>query len=171
MFQRTVAGHPDAAALCTRGDTVRITWHEYGSRLVSISATGLAALGVGRGDTVALMLTNRPEFHLCGTAVLHTGATPYSVYNTNPVELLAYQFGNAGNATVICENHFASQVLAAVERAVARGHEVRHVICVDEAISGTVPLAAVEAMPAPGFDFESSWRAVDPEDLLTIVYT
>lgn len=169
-FQRTVARYPDAVALRTRGDGVRITWREYGSRVRAI-ATGLSALGVGRGDTVALMLTNRPEFHLCDTAVLHTGATPYSVYNTNPIELLAYQFGNAGNATVICESRFAPQVLAAVELAAAQGHSVRYVICVDEAVPGTVPLAEVEALTAAEFDFESSWRAVDPEDLLTIVYT
>jgi len=169
-FQRTVVRYPDDIALRTRGDAVRITWREYGSRVQSI-ATGLAALGVGRGDTVALMLTNRPEFHLCDTAVLHTGATPYSVYNTNPVDLLAYQFGNAGNAVVICETSFVPQVLAAVDLAATQGHTVRHVICVDSDAPGTVALARVEAMPAPGFDFDTSWRAVDPEDLLTIVYT
>ncbi|MBB5917070.1 long-subunit acyl-CoA synthetase (AMP-forming) [Nocardia transvalensis] len=169
-FQHNVVHHPDAVAVRTRGDAVRITWREYGSRVRAIAA-GLAALGIGRGDTVALMLTNRPEFHLCDTAVLHTGATPFSVYNTNPPDLLAYQFGNAGNAVVICEERFVPQVLAAVERAAAQGFRVEHVICVDGAPSGTVSLAQVEATGDPDFDFESAWRAVGPEDLLTIVYT
>ncbi|MBF6331364.1 AMP-dependent synthetase/ligase [Nocardia transvalensis] len=169
-FQNNVARYSDLVAVRTRGDSVRITWREYGSRVRAI-ATGLAALGIERGDTVALMLTNRPEFHLCDTAILHTGATPFSVYNTNPPDLLAYQFGNAENKAVICEAQFAPRVLEAVEKAAAQGHRVEHVICVDAEVPGTVALATVEATEAPDFDFESSWRAVDPEDLLTIVYT
>ncbi|MFB8000978.1 AMP-dependent synthetase/ligase [Nocardia sp. NPDC056000] len=169
-FQANVAANPDAIALRTLGGAVTITWREYGERVRSIAA-GLTGLGIGPGDTVAIMLTNRPEFHLCDTAVLHTGATPFSVYNTNPVDLLAYQFGNAGNRAVICERQFAPQILAAVEKAAAQGNTVEHVICVDEAPDGTLALAAVEAAPAANFDFEKSWRAVDPENLLTIVYT
>ncbi|WP_280271979.1 AMP-dependent synthetase/ligase [Nocardia wallacei] len=169
-FQRNVARYPEAVAVRGRGGAVRITWREYGSRVRAL-ATGLAALGVGRGGTVALMLTNRPEFHLCDTAVLHTGATPFSVYNTNPPDLLAYQFGNAGNAVVICEEQFVPRVLTAVRQAAAAGHRVEHVICVDGTPPGTIGLGEVERTDAPEFDFESAWRAVGPEDLLTIVYT
>ncbi|MFF2549998.1 AMP-dependent synthetase/ligase [Nocardia sp. NPDC058058] len=169
-FQANVAANPEAVALRTLGGAVAITWREYGERVRGIAA-GLAGLGIGPGDTVAIMLTNRPEFHLCDTAILHTGATPFSVYNTNPVDLLAYQFGNAGNRAVICERQFAPQILAAVEKAAAQGNTVEYVICVDEAPDGTLALSAVEAAPAVDFDFEKSWRAVDPENLLTIVYT
>ncbi|WP_435592390.1 AMP-dependent synthetase/ligase [Nocardia sp. bgisy118] len=170
-FQANVARYADAVALRTLGGGQTITWREYGERVRDI-ATGLAALGVRPGDTVALMLTNRPEFHLCDTAVLHAGATPFSVYNTNPVDLLAYQFGNAGNRTVICESQFVSRILDAVAEAATQGHRVERVIVVDEAPAGTVALAALESSTAPaGFDFESTWRAVRPDDLLTIVYT
>ncbi|MFE3188092.1 AMP-dependent synthetase/ligase [Nocardia sp. NPDC059240] len=169
-FQANVARYPQEVALRTLGGSVTVTWSEYGDRVRTI-ATGLAGIGVGRGDTVALMMTNRPEFHLCDTAILHTGATPFSVYNTNPVDLLAYQFGNAGNKVVICERQFAPQVLAAVEKAATQGVTVDHVICVDEAPEGCVSLTAIETDENAGFDFESAWRAVDPEDLLTIVYT
>ncbi|MCP9618593.1 long-chain fatty acid--CoA ligase [Nocardia otitidiscaviarum] len=169
-FQSVVAAYPDAVALRTLGGGVSLTWREYGDRVRAI-ASGLAALGIGRGDTVALMMTNRPEFHLCDTAVLHTGATPFSVYNTNPVDLLVYQFGNAENKAVICEEQFAPTVLEAVAKAATQGIRVEHVICVDGAPTGTIALSAVESAHSADFDFESAWRAVDPEDLLTIVYT
>ncbi|MBF6180440.1 long-chain fatty acid--CoA ligase [Nocardia otitidiscaviarum] len=169
-FQSVVAAYPDAVALRTLGGGVSLTWREYGDRVRAI-ASGLAALGIGRGDTVALMMTNRPEFHLCDTAVLHTGATPFSVYNTNPVDLLVYQFGNAENKAVICEEQFAPTVLEAVAKAATQGIRVEHVICVDGAPAGTIALSAVESAHSADFDFESAWRAVDPEDLLTIVYT
>ncbi|WP_069162592.1 AMP-dependent synthetase/ligase [Nocardia altamirensis] len=169
-FQSNVAKYPDAVALRTLGGDISITWRQYGDRVRAI-ATGLAALGVGSGDTVALMLTNRPEFHLCDTAVLHAGATPFSVYNTNPVELLVYQFGNAGNKVVICERQFVPRVLEAVAKAAANGCHVEHVICVDEAPEGTIALPDVEQGASEDFDFDATWQAVKPEDLLTIVYT
>src|SRR5687767_15830450 len=70
LFQRTAAGHADRVALRTPGGQVTITWAEYNRRVRDIAA-GLAALGVRRGDTVGLMLTNRPEFHLCDAAAMH----------------------------------------------------------------------------------------------------
>ncbi|MFI7002122.1 AMP-dependent synthetase/ligase [Nocardia sp. NPDC050175] len=169
-FQSNVAKYPDAVALRTLGGAISITWREYGERVRAI-ATGLAALGIEPGDTVAIMLTNRPEFHLCDTAVLHTGATPFSVYNTNPVDLLVYQFSNARNKAVICESQFAPKILEAVAKAAAQGVHVEHVICVDEAPEGTIALADVERATAGTFDFEATWRKVKPDDLLTIVYT
>jgi long-subunit acyl-CoA synthetase (AMP-forming) len=165
-FQATAAKHPDAVALRTVGDTVTITWREYRDRVRAIAA-GLAGLGVGPADTVALMMTNRPEFHLCDTAVLHTGATPFSVYNTNPPEVLAYQFDNADNRVAICERQFLPQILAAMQQ----GGTVEHVVCVDGSPDGTIGLDQLEASAADGFDFDRSWRSVKPDAVLTIVYT
>ncbi|OHV04990.1 AMP-dependent synthetase/ligase [Mycobacterium talmoniae] len=165
-FQATAAKFPDLVALRTIGDTTTITWRQYRDRVQAIAA-GLAGLGVGRGDTVTLMMTNRPEFHLCDTAVLHTGATPFSVYNTNPPEVLSYQFDNADNRVVICESQFLPQISAAI----AQGGRVEHIVCVDDAPDGTIGLGHLEASPASGFDFEGSWRSVQPDDVLTIVYT
>ena len=47
------------------------------------AAAGLAGLGLERGDELAIMLTNRPEFHWVDAAAMHLGATPFSVYNTS----------------------------------------------------------------------------------------
>lgn len=112
------------------------------------------------------MLTNSPEFHLVDTAALHAGATPFSIYNTNPPEKVRYLFGNAGNRVVVCETQFLDVVEAA-----ARAGDVEHIVCVDGEREGVISLAELENSPAPGFDFEASWRAVDAGDVLTIVYT
>ncbi|MEV0251768.1 AMP-dependent synthetase/ligase [Nocardia sp. NPDC050712] len=165
-FQETVRVSPDAVALRTSGDAVTVTWRQYSDRVRAIAA-GLAGLGVGRGDTVALMLTNRPEFHLCDTAILHTGATPFSMYNTNPAEMLAYLFENASNRVVICERQF----LATVQAARRLGGKVEHVVCVDGADEDVRTLDEVVAAPAAGFDFDAVWPSIGPDDLLTIVYT
>jgi long-chain acyl-CoA synthetase len=164
-FQDTAARLADEVALRTPGDTVSITWRQYAERVQRIAA-GLAGLGVKPGDTVALMLVNRPEFNVCDTAVLHLGATPFSIYNTSSPEQVAYLFSNAANRVVISEAQFVPLL-----RRVADQTEVAHIVCVDEAPGGTIPLSDVEGRPAEGFDFEASWRAVTPEHVATIIYT
>src|SRR4051794_426969 len=69
-FQTTAAERGSSVALRTPGDGISITFGEYADRVRGL-AGGLAGLGVGRGDTVAIMLVNRPEFHLVDTAALH----------------------------------------------------------------------------------------------------
>ncbi len=113
-FQATTATHPDAVALRTPGGTVVITWRQYAHRVRRIAA-GLANLGVRHGDTVGIMLTNRPEFHLVDTGALHAGATPFSVYNTLAPEQLNYVVTNAGNRIMFCEKQFPPVLRRAVE--------------------------------------------------------
>jgi len=111
-FQITAAERPDDVALRTPGDAVSITWKEFASRVRRIAA-GLASLGVRRGDTVALMLVNRPEFNVADAGAMHLGATAFSVYNTSTAEQVAFLFGNAGNRVVITEPQFLPVVFAA----------------------------------------------------------
>ena len=162
-FQDTIARDPDAVALRTPGDTVSLTWREYGERVRRI-AVGLHALGVRRGHTVGLMMTNRPEMALVDVAAMHLGAAPFSVYNTSTTEQIAYLFGNAGNRVVVCEAAFLPQVLAA-------STDLDHIVCVDADVPGTTPLSRLEEGAADGFDFDAAWRAVEPDDLVTLIYT
>ena len=163
-FQQTAASRPDSAALRTADGAVEITWRDYAARVRRIAA-GLAALGVRRGDTVGLMMTNRPEFHLCDTGAMHLGAVPFSVYNTLTSDQIAYLFHNAENRVVICEAHFVPRLPDLLSSG------VEHVICVDGRPPGTMSLAELEAQGEGDFDFDTAWRAVGPDDLLTLIYT
>jgi long-chain acyl-CoA synthetase len=162
-FQRTVRERPDEVALRTPGDRVTLTWREYADRVRRVAA-GLHAIGVRRGDTVALMLTNRPEFAVVDMAAVHLGATPFSVYNTSSPEQVAYLFGNAGNRVAVCEAMTLDQVL---------GSEVPldAVVVVDADRPGTTTLEALEAAGDPDFDLDAAWQAVEPDDLATLIYT
>ena len=130
-FQITSKAHADAPALRTVGETRPVAWAEYAERVQRI-AGGLAARGVGRGDAVGLMLTNRPEFHLLDTALLHLGATPFSIYNTSSPEQIAYVFGNAETRLVLTEHRFADVIGAA-------GSGVEVVVIEDGLPDGTHP--------------------------------
>jgi long-subunit acyl-CoA synthetase (AMP-forming) len=164
-FQATAARYPREVALRTLGGTAAITWDVYAGQVRQIAA-GLAGIGVGREDTVALMLTNRPEFHLVDTAAFHLGAVPFSVYNTFAAEQIAQVLANAGVRVVVCEQQFAQRLLE-----VAGGTAVEHVVCVDGRPDGTVMLAELAACGDPEFGFEACWRAVQPGDVLTLIYT
>src|SRR5437764_15491012 len=60
-FRITTEQKPEHVALRNRDDSISITWGELRERVDAL-AGGLAKLGVGPGDTVALMFGNRPEF-------------------------------------------------------------------------------------------------------------
>ena len=166
-FQLTAAERSDEVALRTIGDGLSITFGEYAERVRRL-AGGLHALGVRRGETVACMLTNRPEFHLLDTAAMHLGATPFSIYNTSSAEQIAYPLSDAGNRVMIAEAAFLDRVRAAIEQT----RTVEHLIVLDAAPEDAITLAELEAAePGDEFDFEASWRAVVPDDVLTLIYT
>jgi len=166
-FQLTAVDHAERVAIRTKDDGFTATWSEYAERARRI-AGGLAALGVGRGDTVGLMLVNRPEFHFADAGAMHLGATPFSIYNTSTVEQIEYLLGDAVNRVLFTEAAFLDTVLEAAAGAPA----LEHVVVVDgDARDGTIALAELEAMGDPGFDLEAAWRAVEPDDLVTLIYT
>src|SRR3954470_3013015 len=166
-FQVTAAEHPDRVALRTKGDEFTLTWGEYAQRVEKIAA-GLAGMGLGRGDTIGLMLTNRPEFHLVDTAAMHLGATPYSVYNTYTPDQIAYLVSDAQNKLIVTEPEFLDTVMKVKEQC----SSVERVVDVTgSGRDGTMSLEDVEGMDAGDFDFDSAWRAVEPDDVLTLIYT
>src|SRR5581483_2103844 len=162
-FQRSAAIDPDAIALRTPGDTQTMTWRQYAADVRRVTA-GLAGLGVRRGDTVSLMMANRIEFYPLEVGAQHLGATSFSVYNTLPAEQLTYVFGNAGTKVVICEEQY-------VDRIRASGAAIEHIVCIDGTPEGTLSVDDLYAAAPADFDFESSWRAVRPEDVVTLIYT
>ena len=170
-FQRTAAVDPDAVALRTPGDTQTLTWREYADGVRRVAA-GLAGLGVRRGDTVSLMMANRIEFYPLEVGAQHVGATSFSVYNTLPADQLTYLFANAGTKVLICEEQY-------VDRVRASGAELEHIICIDGAPEGgsSGKILSLDDLYAAGdaagkdFDFDSSWRAVQPDDVVTLIYT
>jgi len=162
-FQRTASIDPDAVALRTPGDTQTMTWREYAAQVRKVAA-GLAGLGVRRGDTVSLMMGNRIEFYALEVGAQHVGATSFSVYNTLPAEQLTYLFGNAGTKVAICEEQY-------VDRIRASGAAIEHIVCIDGSPAGTISVDDLYAAAPADFDFESTWRAVQPDNVVTLIYT
>ncbi|WP_182379324.1 AMP-dependent synthetase/ligase [Nocardioides sp. WS12] len=166
-FQRTVAAYGDKVALRSIDGSTSLTWSELDTRVRSIAA-GLAGIGVGRQDTIAIMLPNTPECHMIDFGAVHLGAVPFAIFNSSPAEQIAHQLGNADARFVVTELAFLPKVLDAVARLEG---QVEKVVVVDGEADGVVTLAAVEAAGDPDHDFEAAWRAVDKADLATLIYT
>jgi long-chain acyl-CoA synthetase len=165
-FRITAGARAEEVAIRTKEDAFTITWGELRQRVDAL-AGGLAKLGLRRGETLALMLSNRPEFHLCDLAGMMLGAAPFSIYNTYTAEQIQYLLEDAEASILICEQQFLPQVLAA--RAEVPGLE--HVIVVDgEAPEGTLALSEVEGSN-PDFDVDASVAQIQSTDVLTLIYT
>ena len=150
------AGHGD--------DEPVITWNELRDQVGRI-AGGLASLGVSKGDTVAIMLNNRPEFIPIDMAAVSLGAVPFSIYQTSSPEQIEYVVSDAGAKVAIVEPAF----LEVFEKARANLPQIETLIVVDGE-GGDHTLAELEAID-PDFDISESVAAVEPDDLLTLIYT
>jgi long-subunit acyl-CoA synthetase (AMP-forming) len=147
-FRLTVEDNPDRIAVRTLHDEVAYTWSQVRERVDAL-AGGLYELGVRHGDTVALMISNRPEFMIADLAAMTLGATPFSIYLTSAPDQVRYVIQDAAAKVAIVEEPFVPLVTGLVE----------HVL-------------TLEDWPAdPGFDAEPHWRAIEPDDILTLIYT
>jgi long-subunit acyl-CoA synthetase (AMP-forming) len=165
-FRITSAERAQEIAIRTKDDAFTITWGELRDRADAL-AGGLHELGLRRGDTLALMIGNRPEFHLCDIAAMMVGAAPFSIYSTYTAEQIAYLVGDADARILICEQQFLERVLEARESL----GSLEHVIVIDgEAPEGTLALSEVEGT-GPEFDVEASVAQLQSTDVLTLIYT
>src|SRR4051812_24794439 len=147
-FRLTAEDHPDRIAVRTLHDETVYTWAQRRERAGAL-AGGLHRLGVRRGDTVALMISNRPEFMIADLAAMTLGATPFSIYLTSAPDQVRYVLEDAAAKVAIVEAPFLPLVSGLVE----------HVF-------------TTENWPEdPGFDAEPHWRAIAPDDILTLIYT
>ena len=167
-FRLTVQAHPDAVAIRTRGDETTLTWTQLRDRVDALAA-GLYGLGLRAGDSVAIMLANRPEFHVADLAVMMVGATPFSIYQTYAPNQIEFVIADAGARIAIVEPQFLDNVMQARQGL----PDLEHVILVDapdEGVKGTVSLAEVEGATSD-FDLDASLARIGPEDVLTLIYT
>ncbi len=139
-------------------------------------ALGLQELGLARGDRVAILSENRPEWAFADWACLSLGMADVPVYPTLPAAQITHILVNSGAAAIFVSGDGQAAKVAEI-RAETPG--VQHVIT----FGGTKPegvnhtLAEVEAMGAAVDTAErgASWKAgalaVQPGDLATLIYT
>ena len=162
-FLNTVERLGDDAAILAPDD-YSISWSDLRKRVDAI-AGGFAGLGVGKGDTLAIMLNNRPEFIPIDLGAVALGAVPFSIYQTSSPEQIAYAVGDAAAKVAVVESAFLEQFQAARSDL----PDLEHLIVID-GDGGTATLEEIESAD-PGFDAEAPAGEVGLDDILTLIYT
>ncbi len=162
-FQMTVERLGDRPAL-RWGEGETMSWNELRAQAAAV-AGGLAKLGVGNGDTVAIMLNNRAEFFPIDMGVSTLGGVPFSIYQTASPEQIAYVVGDAGAKVAIVEKMF----LEVFDKARPDLPELEHVIVLDGE-GGTMSYEQLLETD-PDFDDVASADTVQLDDPLTLIYT
>lgn len=168
-FADTVAAFGDRVALrgkAPEGEWREWTWQEYADHACRVAA-GLARLGVGRGDRVALMVRNRPEFHIADVATLLLGATPFSIYNSSSPDQVQYLVSHAEAKVAIVENaEFLERFLKVRTELPA----LQQIVVVDGATEGDA-LPWESLLGEDKVDLAEATRIATPGDLATLIYT
>ena len=148
------------------------TVHERVRRL----ALGLQELGLVRGDRVAILSENRPEWAFADWACLSLGMTDVPVYPTLPAAQITHILVNSGSVAIFVSGDSQAAKIAEI-RAETPG--LKHVITFastkPEGVDHT--LAEIEALGAAvdGAERAAKWKAealtVKPGDLATLIYT
>ena len=165
-FRRTAAAHPDRVAVRTLNDEISLTWGALRERVDAL-AGGLARLGLRRGDTVAMLLSQRPEFHLIDLAAMTLAGTPFSLYQTLAPEQIRYVLQDAKPRLAFVDEAHVDRFLEA-SRSLPQDLPV--VVVDGDGREGTLRIEDIETSGSD-FDAEAAWRAVTPDDLLTLIYT
>jgi len=146
------------------------TWGETYARCRRL-ASGLAALGVARGDTVAAMLANTPEMVEMHFGVPMAGAVLNTLNTRLDAEALAFMLQHGGAKVVVCDTEYAPVMRAALARLAAPPRVIDVADSLRVGADATAASADYEALLASG-DPAFAWQMpADEWDSIALNYT
>jgi long-chain acyl-CoA synthetase len=137
-----------------------VGWNEAAARVDALAA-GFAALGVRKGDRVAILSRTRLEWTLCDFALATLGAVSVPIYQTSSREECAHILADSGARAIVCEDSAHLERVAGLERELPA---LEHLIVIDPA-PGALALGELEKPGSPPA------HSVAPSDVLTLIYT
>jgi long-chain acyl-CoA synthetase len=148
------------------------SWAEA-ARDVRRLALGLRSLAIERGERVALVSENRPEWIIADLAIMTAGAITVPAYVTHTVEDHRHVFANSGARAVFVSKPASARVLAAANQVDA----VNTVIAIEPTAgqASAVDLLSWEEMLAHGSerpdDTGEIVSAIEPDATACLIYT
>jgi fatty-acyl-CoA synthase len=180
MLTAVAAQHGAREAMVLGAD--RVTYADFLGR-VDAFAAGLAALGLGRGDTLAIWLPNRPRWFVAQHAAGRLGIVVVALNPRYRAHELSYILGQSRATALLVTDHLGPidyfetlhQVIPELATAVpgelastALPH-LRHVLVDAEdpypgchAVADVLDAGRATTLPVP---------AVEPDDVFTLLYT
>lgn len=166
-FDDTVARYPTQDALISRHQGLRYSWRELQSE-VDLTARALLALGVNKGERVAIWAPNCAEWAITQFATAKIGAILVNINPSYRTHELEYALDQSGTSTLVLQGAFKSSdyvemlselvpeidTVSPSELISQRLPVLRRVICLDAArakpgmLSWQALLAQAESIPA-----------------------
>ncbi|HZS08307.1 MAG TPA: long-chain fatty acid--CoA ligase [Blastocatellia bacterium] len=166
LLEARAAATPRKAWLCSAADGRRWTYAQF-NRVVNQTANLLLKLGVRKGDTVSLLLSNCPEYVIAYFACWQIGAVAGPVNSHLKGEEIEYVLSNSEAVALVTERAF----LHHLEESRARLPLLKNIILIDEAVEGTIHYpGAVSACPSRLRPIVQL-RPVAEDDEAVIIYT
>lgn len=178
IFLNRVAKTPDLVAMRFKegGQWKPITFRDFGTQAREV-ANGLISLGVQKGDNVALLSGNRPEWHVADVGIMLAGATTVPVYTTNSPSQVAYIVGHSTSKVAILENQDQLDKVLKTKEELPKLQKVATIT--GEGAGESDLVLSFEELRRLGREYEKNnptsvderIASVTPDDLATIVYT
>jgi long-chain acyl-CoA synthetase len=155
------------------GRWTAIGYSEMAERVHDLSI-GLRELGVRRGDRVAILSENRPEWAIADYACLAARAADVPVYPTLPARQVEYILRDSGAVVVMVSSAAQLEKVLSLR---GRLPALAHVIAFDPGVTGPGVLAWDQVLEQgrAARDRYSDWRSAAleaaPDDLATLIYT
>jgi long-chain acyl-CoA synthetase len=150
------------------------TWIPISSREVQRKVAGvcraLTSWGISKGDRIAILSENRPEWTIADFASLLLGAVVVPIYTTLTAEQTAYILRDSGARIVFVSNGEHLQKVHSIQDQTV----VEKVIVMDKIDRTRASLMSdlmQEGGPSGELQSDAAGRAVQPDDLATIIYT
>ena len=176
---RRAEATPDRIALRHKdlGRWQEFTWREYARRVAEAGA-GLMALELVRGDRVAIIGENRPEWLWADLGAQGMGMITVGVYPTSPAAEVEYLLAHSESAVAICEDEEQlDKVLAVRDRLPG----LRRIVLIEtrgaRRLLDDPMLLTFEALLElgrrgnPVAEFEAALAMVAETDVAVLVYT
>jgi long-chain acyl-CoA synthetase len=159
LVDRAADTQPDLTALVY--EDRRISYAEL-LRSINRMAGALTKAGVERGDCVALLLGNRPEFVVGYFAVVRIGAVAVTLNPVSTVHELGHYFTECKPRVVICKPESVPKI-----RDLQSGSAGVKTIITTEPAEGAISYEEIQR------DFPDTFQALDlkPEDPAVIIFT
>jgi long-chain acyl-CoA synthetase len=159
------------------GQWLPLSSRVFGRRVAS-TAQALHAAGIGRGDRIAILSENRPEWPIADIATLLLGAVTVPLYTTLTAEQTAFVLKDSGCRIIFLSSlQQLRKILSVLDET-----PIERIVVMDpvEFTGDLAPHAAkcltmsqITLQGAENLDpeIERNARSIGPDDLATIVYT
>ena len=178
LFHYRTSREPDREVLVYKkgGNWIDVTWGEYG-RIIRTAAMGFKALGIGRGDKVAILSDICYEWYYLNMALICAGAVTIGVYHTDPPSQCEYILQHSDSKLIFCEDQ--EQVdkifqiwhnLPLLKKMIVKEkfEQKGHPDCLR--LEEFLELGRARGQEEPEW-FEKELFASKPDDVVTFVYT